>query len=130
MSLLSKLVRGQKGVSLVETVVALAILAAIGVTFLSGLATTSKAVALVDEQATAESIAWSQMETVKHAGYVAEAATYAASPIPADKDYLNYSVAITAQPLHNPDDGIQKIRVTVSRSGAGIMTVEGYKVNR
>ena len=130
MSHFLKLLRGQKGVSLVETLVAMAILAAIGVTFLSGLATTSRAVALVDEQATAESIAWSQMETVKHANYVSEAATYAASPIPADKDYLNYSVAITAQPLHSPDDGIQKIKVTISRSGAGIVTVEGYKVDR
>ena len=130
MPLITRILRGQKGVSLVETVVALAILAAIGVTFLSGLATTSRAVALVDEQATAESIAWSQMETVKHTSYVPEASTYAASPIPADKDYLNYSVVITAQPLHNPDDGIQRIKVTVSRSGAGIVTVEGYKVDR
>lgn len=129
MSILRKL-RGQRGVSLVETVVALAVLAAIGVTFLSGLATTSKAVVLADEQATAESIAWTQMEAVKQAIYVNEAATYAGEPIPVDKDYLDYSVTITAQPLRNPDDGIQKIKVTVRRSGAAIVTVEGYKVDR
>lgn len=129
MSILRKL-RGQRGVSLVETVVALAVLAAVGVTFLSGLATTSKAIVLADEQATAESLAWTQMESVKHAVYVAEATTYAGEPIPVDKDYLDYSVTITARPLHNPDNGIQKITVTVSRSGSGILRVEGYKVDR
>lgn len=122
--------RGQRGVSLVETMVALAVLAAVGVTFLSGLATTSKAVVLTDEQATAESLAWTQMEAVKQALYVSEATTYAGELIPANKDYLNYSVTITAQPLHSPDDGIQKIRVTVRRSGTAIVTVEGYKVDR
>lgn len=127
---LIKRLGGQRGVSLVETVVALAILSAIGVTFLSGLATTSKAVVLVDEQATAESIAWTQMESVKRTSYVNGAATYAGEPIPADKDYLGYSVVITAQPLRNPDDGIQKIAVTVSRSGSAIVRVEGYKVDR
>ena len=129
MSILRKL-HSQKGVSLVETVVALAVLAAVGVTFLSGLATTSKAVVLADEQATAESIAWTQMEAVKQAIYVSGAATYAGEPLPFDKDYLDYTFTITAQPLRNPDDGIQKITVTVRRSGAAIVTVEGYKVDR
>lgn len=113
-----------------ETAVALAVLAAVGVTFLSGLASTSKAVVLADEQATAESIAWTQMEAVKQAAYVSGATTYGGEAIPINKDYLDYSVAITAQPLHNPDDGIQKIRVTVRRSGSAIMTIEGYKVDR
>lgn len=120
----------QRGASLVETAVALAVLAAVGVTFLSGLASTSKAVVLTDEQATAESIAWTQMEAVKQAVYDNEATTYTGEPILADKDYLGYSVAIAAQPLHTPDDGIQKITVTVRRYGAAIVTVEGYKVDR
>ena len=110
--------------------VALAVLAAVGVTFLSGLATTSKAVVLTDEQATAESIAWTQMEAVKQAPYVNGATTYAGETIPSNKDYLNYTVAITAEPLHNPDDGIQKIKVTVRRSGTAVLAVEGYKVDR
>ncbi len=128
--LIRKLRRNEIGTSLVETAVALAILGAVGVTFLSGLATTSKAVVLADEQATAESIAWSQMESVKNASYVSGAATYSAEPLPSNKDYLNYSVVITAQPLHTPDDGIQKITVTVSRSGNVIIRLEGYKVDR
>jgi len=122
--------RGEAGVSLIETVVALAVLSTVAVTFLSGLATTSKAVFIADTQATAESLARSQMEWVKKADYVYEATQYPSAPISGDKDYLNYSVVITAQPLSNPDDGIQKITITVKRSEKVIIRLEGYKVDR
>ena len=60
----------ESGITLIETVVALAILGAIAVIFLSGLATASKAAFIADEQATAESLAQSQMEWIKNASYV------------------------------------------------------------
>ena len=47
----------ESGVTLLETLVALAVLAAIAVGFLSGLATTSKAAIVSDEQSTAKSLA-------------------------------------------------------------------------
>lgn len=122
--------RREAGVSLMETVVALAILGAISVTFLSGLATTSRATFIADEHTTAESLAQSQMEWARNTGYVYEATSYPAAPIPAHKDYLNYSASIAAQPLHAPDDGIQKLTVTIQRSGRGIILLEGYKVDR
>jgi len=120
----------ESGVTLIEAVVALAILGTIGVTFLSGLATTSKAAFIADEQATAESLAQSQMEWVKNAGYSYNATAYSSAPIPGSKDYINYSVTIAAEPLHNPDGGIQKITVTVKRSDEGVIKLEGYKVDR
>ena len=120
----------ESGVTLIEAVVALAILGTIGVTFLSGLATTSKAAFIADEQATAESLAQSQMEWVKNAGYSYNATAYSSAPIPSSKDYINYSATIAAEPLHNPDDGIQKITVTVKRSDEGVIKLEGYKVDR
>ncbi|MFC1862105.1 hypothetical protein ACFLT4_04415 [Chloroflexota bacterium] len=120
----------EAGVTLLETVVALAVLATIAVTFLSGLVTTSKATFMVDEQATAESLAQSQMEWVANATYVYDAAQYSPAPIPGGKDYINYSVDVAAQPLHPSDDGIQKITVTVSRSGERVFILEGYKVHR
>ena len=120
----------ESGVTLIEAVVALAILGTIGVTFLSGLATTSKAAFIADEQATAESLAQSQMEWVKNAGYSYNATAYSSAPIPSSKDYINYSVTIAAESLHNPDGGIQKITVTVKRSDEGVIKLEGYKVDR
>ena len=120
----------ESGVTLIEAVVALAILGTIGVTFLSGLATTSKAAFIADEQATAESLAQSQMEWVKNAGYSYNATAYSSAPIPCSKDYINYSAVIDAESLHDPDDGIQKITVTVKRSDEGVIKLEGYKVDR
>ncbi len=120
----------EQGVTLIETVVALAILGTIAVTFLSGLATTSKAVGLADEQTTAESLAQSQMEWVKNASYSYNATGYSPAPIPSGKDYINYSAIIVAEPLHDPDDGIQRITVTVKHSDKGIIKLEGYKVDR
>ena len=120
----------ESGMTLIEALVALAILGVIAVTFLTGLAATSKATFIDDEQATAESVARSQMEWVKNTEYLYEATEYPAKPIPSNKDYFNYSAAITCEPLHFPDDGIQKITVTIEHLNKVIITLEGYKVDR
>ena len=120
----------ESGVSLLETVVALAILSVIAVAFLSGLTTTSRAVFIADERSTAESLARSQMEWTKNVDYVYDATEYSLAPMPSGRDYINYSATIAAEPLRNPDDGIQKITVTVKHSGKGVIKLEGYKVDR
>ena len=55
----------ESGVTLIETLVALAILAVVAVAFVSGLATASKATIIANEQSTAESLARSQLESIK-----------------------------------------------------------------
>ena len=119
----------ESGVSLLETGVARAILGAVAVSFLNGLATTSRASYIADERATAESLAQSQLEWAKDTEYVYEATSYSPRPIPGGKDYINYSANITAQPLRNPDDGIQKITVIIKRSDEAVIRLEGYKVD-
>ena len=120
----------ESGMTLLETLLALTILGAVAVTFLCGLATGSKAAFINDERATAESLARSQMEWVKNADYVYDATQYSSTPIPSGKDYINYSATITAEPLHNPDDGLQKITVTVTRFGETVISLQSYKVDR
>ncbi|MFC1988391.1 hypothetical protein ACFLVJ_00965 [Chloroflexota bacterium] len=120
----------QSGISLIETVVALAILGTISVTFLTGLILTSRAALTTDEQATAESLARSQIEWAHDADYAYSATQYSPAPIPGGKDYTNYSANITAESLDNPDDGIQKITVIVSRSGEEVTSLVSYKVDR
>ncbi len=120
----------ESGVTLLETVVALAILGTIAVTFLGGLVTTSRAAFTVDERATAESLAQSQMEWAQNADYVYSATEYSPAPIPSSKDYIDYAAAIAAEPLDSPDAGIQKITVTVNRSGEQVFILESYKVQR
>ena len=120
----------EAGVTLIEALVSLATLGIIAAVFLSGLSTTAKASLVIDEQATAESLARSQMEYVKTVSYVYDATGYTAAPIPSGEDYANYSVSIYAEPLNNPDDGIQKITVTAKHYDKEVLTFESYKVNR
>ncbi len=113
-----------------ETVIAVAILGAVSVSFLNGLTTASKSVFITDEHSTAESLAESQMEWVKNASYSYNATSYSTAPFPAGKDYSQYSASVLAEPVHTPDDGIQKITITIQRSGKDIFNLEGYKVDR
>ncbi|MFC1953503.1 hypothetical protein ACFLWR_05175 [Chloroflexota bacterium] len=119
----------ESGISLIETTVALAILGTIVVTFLSGLVLTTEAAFTTDEQTTVESLARSQMEWVQEADYIEEATSYTAATLLDTDDYTGYSTDVTAEPLNNPDDGIQKITITVSRGGREIINLEGYKVD-
>ena len=128
--MLSIFTRRESGVTLIETVVALAILGVIAVAFLNGLTNVYKSAFIVDEQSTAGNLAQSQMEWAKGVSYVSGTTEYPPAPIPGSKDYINYSAVIIAEPLHNPDDGIQKITVTVKRFDKGVIKLEGYKVDR
>lgn len=125
-----KLTGNQTGFALVETLVALALVGTIVVGYLDGLASSSRAVVIIDEQTTAESLARSQMEWVKNAAYVTDATTYAAAAIPPSSDYTGYSVTITAAALNIPDDGIQKITIDIKHFAKDVISLEGYKVNR
>ena len=126
----SVLIRRKGGFSLVETLVALAILSTISVAFLNGISTGSRDVYLADVKTTGESLARTQMEWVKNAAYSYNATCYDAMPIPVSGDYNNFSVNITALPLHDPDDGIQKVIVIINHSGRNVFELEGYKVDR
>jgi hypothetical protein len=122
-----RLFQEQRGIGLIDTLVALCIIGAISATFLSGLIISSKASFATDERTTAESLARSQMEWVQSIGYIEGATQYSPAPIPGGGDYVNYSVQIIAQPLHNPDDGLQKITVVVRHSDKKIVELESYK---
>ena len=118
----------QLGMTLIEILVALGILAAVAVVFLVGMATSSKAVMVSQKSVAAESLAKSQMENTKAQTYVDGVTTYPKITIPQDLVDQGYDVTIVAEPLHTPDDGIQRITVTVTRNGETAFTLEGYKV--
>jgi prepilin-type N-terminal cleavage/methylation domain-containing protein len=120
----------ESGMTLLETVIAVAILGAVAAAFLGGVAASSRGVYTADEQATAEGLARSQMEWAKNATYSYDATSYSIAPIPMNDDYTGYSANITAESLHGSDDGIQKITVTIMRSGKPVFKLEGYKVDR
>ena len=124
-SVTKKLPGNESGVTLLETLVALAILGLVAVAFLSGLTTAARATIIADEQATAESIARSQMEYAKSYTYDSEATTYPTVDTPE-----GYAVSVEVSSIPSTDADIQKITVTVNRGSKLILTVEGYKVDR
>ena len=126
-----RLRKKEKGFALIEVLLALGILAIVGTTFLVGLGVSSKAILVANERTTAESLARSQMEWVKDLTYVDEASDEYDVVAPG-LDTTGYTITTAAFPLNVPDDGIQRIVVTVGHSGVGegIIILEDYKVKR
>jgi prepilin-type N-terminal cleavage/methylation domain-containing protein len=129
---------GEPGFSLIEILVALGILAAVAVIFLIGMSTSSRAVIVSQERVAIDSLAKSEMEYVKSVSYKDASWSYElpSNPPPPSwwtpqrtlpDGYSGYSVKVTASPLHDTDDGIQKIKVEVKRGGK-TFTLVGYNV--
>lgn len=137
------LIRGQKGQSLIEVLMAVAILGVVTVAFLSALATGSKAVILADKQTTAESLTRSELEYVKSQPFSENPWSYNVSTTGYSTDsfypswwddtdpdfhklpleYSNYSATVTAEGYDiNGDDqddiGIWQITVQVYHSAS------------
>ncbi|MDD5287984.1 MAG: type II secretion system protein [Dehalococcoidales bacterium] len=122
----TKTFHSQTGTSLLEILVALAILGIVAVAFLSGLATAAKASATADTQSLAESLARSEMEYVKLCAYQIDATQYQVDPaltIPAEWTVLPASV----QTVHETDDGLQQITVTIQHHDNTVFVLKGYK---
>lgn len=119
----------ERGFTLVEMLVSVAILGVTGVAFLSGFSTASRGDSIIDERETAKNLAESQMEYIKNQAYTASigAGTYAPTPIP--WEYAGYSVTVSADNITSRDGNIQKIKVIVKRQDKEVTQLEGYKVN-
>ncbi len=122
---LRDLVREERGLGLVETLVAVGILGVAIVAFVAGLSTGSIAVRQAEGQVVAESLARSQLEYIKAQPYNPEAMTY--PPVEAPN---NYSISVEVGSIPGGSADIQRITVAILRSGESILTVEDYKVNR
>jgi type II secretory pathway pseudopilin PulG len=118
-------IRGQHGLGLVETLVAVAVLGTAVVAFVTALSGGSIAVGEHDGERVAQGLAQGQLEYTKDYAYDPGAATY---PTVAAPEGYSMSVGVSAVP--NTDSDIQKITVTVTRDGEAILQVEDYKVNR
>jgi len=131
---------GERGVSLLETLVALSIVGAVAAVFLAGLSTSSKAVIVSQERVNAESLAKSQMEYVKAQAYDAENNPPQYDKLPDEDIPAGYDIVNTAVRLDPKEEGdgadysIQEVTVEIYR-GEGedsklLLTLVGYKLNR
>ena len=133
-------VRGQRGFSLIEILVGLAILTAIGVAFLNGLFTTSKAIMVSQESTITESLARSQMEYIKTQDYILDAYYNPSDPeysyhlvdVPANLAGAGYSVEIDRPVViiskAEAEFELQIITVVVKRGGEKAFTLSAYRV--
>lgn len=117
------------GFTLVETLGAMTIFGIVAVVFLMGLSVSSKTLMVSHERVTAENIAKSQVEDTRIQPYSLEATNYPSISLPQELVNESYSVNVDAEPLNNPDDGIQEITVTVSRDSQVIFTLVNYKLS-
>ncbi len=150
------IIKNERGFTLIEVLIAVALVGIIAVAFLSGLATASRALVIADEHATAESLARSQMEYVKNQGYITAADYDAGVPGSGEVTYdkitgipdgytiwsfnragatvedIIYGVPWDSQnnlPV-DTDAGLQRIKLIIKHHGKEVITLENYKVDR
>ena len=113
----------ERGESLIEILVAVAVMALILTVFLSALSAGAFSVAAVRERVTAENIARSQLEHVKETDFIAGTDHYTPTAI----SHLGYTAVISAATIITD---MQWITVTVFYDGEPTFMIEEYKVNR
>ena len=131
----------ERGFSLLETVIALGIFAAIGVVFLSAITTSTKATGMLDEGVQAEALARSHLEVIKECPYQAQYTPATCSPIgyidipfqftvtidPDCTDGFNFSWGGTCPDPPSVVPVLQRIEVAISREGRHVLTLMAYK---
>lgn len=117
--------RDESGITLVEALVAVAILGGGVLTLILAMSGGALAVQENDQEVTAQSLARTQMEYTKDYPYDSGATTYPTVSAPA-----GYGISVGVTPVPDTDTDIQKVTANITRGGTVIMTVEDYKVNR
>ena len=145
------------GFTLIEVLIALALFAIIAIVFAGGLATASRAVLTADVRTRAESLARTQLESLKQQDYMGEDEFVSGEPlydkidIPDRYDICSVNatggttkcgdddpiVAVpwdsaAGEPLEplGTDNGIQKITLVIKHDDTEVTRLEGYKVDR
>lgn len=127
----------ESGFALIDALVAVIVLGMVAAVFIVGLSSVSRADFIINGRSGAESLARSQMESIKAQDYVSFA-------IPGHGDYdlisvpTAYTIEVTTVPIERStgqalgpeqDNGVQLITVTVKRDDESIITLESFKVN-
>ncbi len=130
-----RLHQGQRGFALIETLVGIAIFAAIGVALMSGLSTGYQSLAISQERTYAESLAKSQVEYIKAQDYISVAnyptdGPYYVIDIPA---HLAAGYTVEVNPPETVEDAgvsgyeLQSITIKVKHHGSGKLVIVFYR---
>ena len=119
------LLQDEEGMTLVELLIAVAIVGTALVAFTVALSTGSLAVRESDREVAVQSLARTQMEYIKGYPYDSFATTY-----PTVNTTDNYSISVAVASIPATDANIQKVTANISQHGQVLLTIEDYKVNR
>jgi prepilin-type N-terminal cleavage/methylation domain-containing protein len=117
--------KSERGFSLIEILLSLALIGILAVVFLATFSTGSRVLILTDKQETAKNVAECQMEYVQNQPF---AASYSAAPI--GTEYHGYSAGIATANVTSRDGNIQKITVIITCDGEEVTRLEGFKTRR
>lgn len=121
---------------MIEVIVAVAILGAIGVVFMNAMATSFRSTGIQDEQITAESLARTQLEIIKASDYLVNYEDLKISEpfqyfITIESPYVLWDEENDEWVESVDDTKLQKITVRVSREGGeAVLMVEALKIKR
>ena len=130
------LLGSEKGATLVEELVTIAIIG-LGIVILVAMITTGAlGVKSIDDSVRADNLAMSQLELIKDAVYQPDPVS---SPYPTVSAIPGYTVSVGIEYWNaasssfqsaQRDDGLQRITVTISSGASTITQLAGYKVDR
>lgn len=112
------------GFTLVESLVAIAILGVSAAAFITDLSSGSLAVRTLDEQVTTQQLLQTQMEVIKAATFDSTGTSYTRLSVPS-----GYTLNVTVVQI-NTDSHIQNITLSAYYNGSLSGTLENYKVDR
>ncbi len=119
---MSKTMKLEKGSSLIEVIVALALLGIISVLFLGGVVNSSNARVIADERASAKILAESVIDSIKKMSYDTS------YNVTVPSEFSTYSADVAVESMANGN--IQKLVIVISHLDREVLTLEDYKVNR
>ncbi len=145
--MLKKLVKNERGIMLIEVLIALALVGIITAGFLSAISTAAMASFISERQAIAENLARSQIENAKELPYQTAVPGGEVEYVEISEGYSNFSIwsvnragvtvdEIIAVPwdtelnvASTEDNGKQRIKIVIKHHDKEIYSLEGYKVD-